>query len=626
MLFIPQSAQDRQALNKAAQRGRLRRIAHGVYTDDWDVAAEEFVTDNALAILGAKYPDSHISHSTAALMAPNLGTAFLSTPGTYRRTGHLPGLRIKRLSTLPYPQIRTIDLSTRIKRNLTADPESATVRASSPLQTVFELLASDRRHPGRTLPDATVAALIDSLASTDLLRAEAFARRNGLDLEYRKFERLRGTTSAARRLARHPAVEVFFYHYRLGRLEQLSFNEFRFEYDQAWNIALNRLSLDRRPAYEGIGLPPFFDNLLPEGWAEAKLQAVHKLSRDDVFGLLRTTPKYLSNVTLRSADFDASSLMLDHLTCTLGAVADTGSSIDVFERIGESPGNKVLWLEMQRRGSTRLAGVQPKLPVHLVRKGTEHILELAEIGNTSTHILKLPSPHYSQLIENEWATMELARLCELSVAPAIQVRFARTSKLPSPGLLIERFDIPAAAETPPLILMEEAASLLDLLRSEKYRTSIERITDALVRTGLERFEPFFDHVAFSWIVGNGDLHAKNIAVLREIQPSSVGKPPGQQRVRYAPLYDLVNTRLVLTDDSFALSINGKQDRIRLKDFRIFGRRLGWRHVDVDTRVEALLVRITSNLDAVLARSGLSEEKAQRYKEVVAANAAHLLGR
>jgi serine/threonine protein kinase HipA of HipAB toxin-antitoxin module len=35
---------------------------------------------------------------------------------------------------------------------------------------------------------------------------------------------------------------------------------------------------------------------------------------------------------------------------------------------------------------------------------------------------------------------------------------------------------------------------------------------------------FSDHVIFSWIVGNGDLHAKNIAILRSIEPGILGNP------------------------------------------------------------------------------------------------------
>jgi len=46
-------------------------------------------------------------------------------------------------------------------------------------------------------------------------------------------------------------------------------------------------------------MPPFFENCLPEGWTESVVLASNKISREDLFGLLSTTRRYLSNLTLR---------------------------------------------------------------------------------------------------------------------------------------------------------------------------------------------------------------------------------------------------------------------------------------------------------------------------------------
>jgi len=71
---------------------------------------------------------------------------------------------------------------------------------------------------------------------------------------------------------------------------------------------------------------------------------------------------------------------------------------------------------------------------------------------------------------------------------------------------------------------------------------------------------------------NGDLHAKNIAVLHDIRPGRLGSEPGYEGARYAPLYDLLNTRVVLRDDLFALPLDGKQNGLRRKDLALLARR------------------------------------------------------
>jgi serine/threonine protein kinase HipA of HipAB toxin-antitoxin module len=131
------------------------------------------------------------------------------------------------------------------------------------------------------------------------------------------------------------------------------------------------------------------------------------------------------------------------------------------------------------------------------------------------------------------------------------------------------------------------------------------------------------HVAFSWIVGNGDLHAKNISIVRRVAPGRPGAAPRQEGVEYTPLYDLVCTRLPIRDDQFALPLAGKRNNLRLRDFAAWAGRWGAERESVRRVVEEVGAGIRAQLTAVLAVSGLATEDRARYVEVVARNLGHL---
>lgn len=622
VLYSPKNSIDRKALDKAVERGQLQRIRAGVYIDDHDRTMDQIAEENLPAILSLAFPSWTISHSTAALLKPVNRSVFISSSRPTRRPAKLQSITVHRMKNLPHPETIELDLGDTVARSLSAEPEPVRIRVSSPLQTVFELLDSDARQPERTLPLETISGLIDALSETDKLRASAFASRNGLVAELKRFNTVRSGVepAAPQAIRRHESLDLYFYHWRIGTLESLTAREFRFTYDENWEIPLSGLPRESgKSAYEGPELPSFFDNLLPEGWAEARLQAVHKIARADTFALLRTTPKYLSNLTLRPRDFDDSDLVLDHLDVGLNDLASEVDPLRVGEDIGADPDSRAMWLELRRRGATRLSGVQPKLPVHINTHGKEPRLEIGHARNTSTHILKLASPEFQQLVDNEWTTLELARRVGLNVPRFRRVEFPSDSQLRSPGLLIERFDLPDSLSAPREILMvEEAAVLLGLKREDKYTRSMDRVATALLDAGMiyDDMDRFLDHVVFSWIVGNGDLHAKNIAVLRSIEPGTLGNPPRLAATRYSPLYDLVNTNILISGDLFALPVNGKQNNLRVNDFSVLSRSWGRTKEQTKARIDDLASKVSSELPHVLASSRLSDELRERYDKTV----------
>ncbi len=69
----------------------------------------------------------------------------------------------------------------------------------------------------------------------------------------------------------------------------------------------------------------------------------------------------------------------------------------------------------------------------------------------------------------------------------------------------------------------------------------------------------FRQMLFSWWIGNGDLHLKNLALLSR-DPT---------RPRLSPAYDLLSTSLVIMNDPLALPVRGKKSDLDRADWLVF---------------------------------------------------------
>lgn len=104
-------------------------------------------------------------------------------------------------------------------------------------------------------------------------------------------------------------------------------------------------------------------------------------------------------------------------------------------------------------------------------------------------------------------------------------------------LLVDRFDIDANGER---IGFEDMASVMglrvrDTLSDRKYHGSYERIADVLKMLRLPEADlhRFFEQVAFTVMVSNGDGHLRNFGVLYT----------DLNDMRLAPMFDVVTTRI-----------------------------------------------------------------------------------
>jgi serine/threonine-protein kinase HipA len=126
-----------------------------------------------------------------------------------------------------------------------------------------------------------------------------------------------------------------------------------------------------------------------------------------------------------------------------------------------------------------------------------------------------------------------------------------------------------------LLCLEDFCSLLDLGVEAKYEATIERVARQLrgVSTDSELdLLTLFRRTLFAWLVADGDMHLKNMAL---IKTAAVGDK-AFRTVTMAPVYDTVTTRVfpMLKHDRMALKLNGKDDRLQRSDFTTLARTIG----------------------------------------------------
>lgn len=111
------------------------------------------------------------------------------------------------------------------------------------------------------------------------------------------------------------------------------------------------------------------------------------------------------------------------------------------------------------------------------------------------------------------------------------------------------------------LAVEDAARVLGLYPSDKYRVSAEEVVAGLAAACAARAlaaRDIFRQLAFAWLTGNGDVHAKNISIL--------ATPAGEWRV--SPAYDLPCT-LPYRDHTLALAMGGSHDGLSRRSLLAF---------------------------------------------------------
>ena len=338
-------------------------------------------------------------------------------------------------------------------------------------------------------------------------------------------------------------------------------------------------------------LPPCILSLLPEGWLE-------KVLKDkDERAVLRSGKRYMSNITISEDAGELPSPPADTLAVSLSRYTRNG----VFTGRYAGPGRGKLEADFEaglarlyeRADTPRLSGVQIKTPMVLARDG-----QLSpSAGLPFTHILKpAGTAGFQGLSVIEYLAMSLGRTSGLE-APDIAL-VPMPDDMP-PALLVERCDIRTSLADERRFALEDLCSVLDLPPDAKYDGTIERITRAvqpLSTSAGEDLPLVIKRALFAWLIGDGDMHLKNLALLKIAGPAA----DRFSTIRLAPLYDAVTTRVFpsLEHDRMALKLNGKDDRLRRSDFMQMAAIAGLSAADADNEIDLFLQRFTEAIDRV----------------------------
>ncbi|GAA1060279.1 type II toxin-antitoxin system HipA family toxin [Agromyces bracchium] len=308
----------------------------------------------------------------------------------------------------------------------------------------------------------------------------------------------------------------------------------------------------------GGALPAFFAGLLPEG---------HRLS-------------VLRRATKTSAD--------DELTLLLAVGEDAPGDVQVVPE-GASPTDPPSVFDADEPGQLDFESLIDVLDRQAIpgvqRKASASMISTPLATRSGRYILKLSPTEYPHLVENEGAHLIAARTMKIPVSRAAVVR----DRDDVAGLLVERFDRVAADDGWRRLALEDATQVLGLPPASKYGIDSETLVTALAgvcAAPMVATRNLYLQFVFAWLTGNGDLHGKNVAVLRT--------DVAARGWAMAPVYDVPCT-LVYGDDSLALPVAGRTRKLRHRHWREFADAIGLPE-RAAASAEALALRAATKVD------------------------------
>jgi serine/threonine-protein kinase HipA len=272
----------------------------------------------------------------------------------------------------------------------------------------------------------------------------------------------------------------------------------------------------------GGALPAYFSGLLPEGRRLSALRRAVKTSADDELSLL------------------------------LAVGADTVGDVQIVPE-GVRPEEVRSRVTIEHTPQLRFADLLMELGIKVQRealpgvqdKASAAMLNLPISRAGERYILKLSPPEYPYLVENEAFFLRAAKASGLTV-PHAELVLDRDGQA---GLLVRRFDRVTENGAARALAVEDACQVLARPPGDKYIVGTEAtfaglatVCDAPVLAARELVR----QLAFAYLTGNGDAHAKNFSVVQTAE--------GEWRV--SPVYDVPSSQ-PYGDTTMALSLGGR---------------------------------------------------------------------
>jgi serine/threonine-protein kinase HipA len=299
----------------------------------------------------------------------------------------------------------------------------------------------------------------------------------------------------------------------------------------------------------GGSVPSFFAGLLPEGLRLTAITTAARTSEDDHFSLLLAvgadTIGDVQVLPAGAAFTDPPPLFDQNDTSDADFTA-------LFTRATSTAAD-----DLDR---TALPGIQIKVSAQMISTPISSARGPA--------ILKLNPPEYPHLVENENFFLDMAGACGIHVP----IHRLATDKNGHTALFIDRFDRVVEHGEIRRLAQEDACQVLGRYPAAKYRITLQEAIKALadaVTTGRGSRPLATLHMleiaAFSYLIGNGDLHGKNLSIRQN--PDGIWEA--------TPAYDLLSTQPYLSwNDPMALSLYGRDAKLAYRWWAEAATRLG----------------------------------------------------
>lgn len=233
-------------------------------------------------------------------------------------------------------------------------------------------------------------------------------------------------------------------------------------------------------------------------------------------------------------------------------------------------------IDSTNKGYT-VPGVQKKMSLHLTADGETPRLTL--VNYPTGYILKPQTEKYTALPEMEYLVMQMAEATGIKTVPYALIRMP--SQENSFAYITKRIDRMDGK----MFAMEDFCQLEERLTEDKYRGSYERCGKVVAKysttSGFDMTELYLRTV-FSFAVGNSDMHLKNFSLIE------TGEGSGKYILSAA--YDMLSTNVVIPADKeqLALTLNGKKQNIRRKDFLVFADTIGISERSAEKMIEKIV--------------------------------------
>ncbi len=233
-------------------------------------------------------------------------------------------------------------------------------------------------------------------------------------------------------------------------------------------------------------------------------------------------------------------------------------------------------IDSTNKGYT-VPGVQKKMSLHLTAEGETPRLTL--VNYPTGYILKPQTEKYTALPEMEYLVMQMAEVTGIKTVPYALIRMP--SQENSFAYITKRIDRMDGK----MFAMEDFCQLEERLTEDKYRGSYERCGKVVAKystaSGFDMTELYLRTV-FSFAVGNSDMHLKNFSLIETDE--------GSGKYVLSAAYDMLSTNVVIPSDKeqLALTLNGKKQNIRRKDFLVFADTIGIPERSAEKMIEKIV--------------------------------------